>query len=98
MNAVVISYSLRQGVSASVPLSCPDPAWTAFLVVPDLGNGDKSQCGMTLAALPVKNNRREQKTQTTFGIRLSRESYYWHPHKSDETYKATYGYRSGRAN
>lgn len=97
MNAVVISYSLRQGVSASVPLSCPDPAWTAFLVVPDLGNGDKSQCGMTLAALPVKNNRREQKTQTTFGIRLSRESY-WHPHKSDETYKATYGYRSGRPN
>ncbi len=76
MNAFVISYSLRQGVSTSVPLSCPDPAWTAFLVVSDLENGDKSQCGMTLAALPVTNNRREQKTQTTFGIR--RVSYYWY--------------------
>lgn len=50
MNAFVISYSLRQGVSASVPLSCLDPAWTAFVVVSDLENGDKSQCGMTLAA------------------------------------------------
>ncbi len=88
MNAFVISYSLRQGVSTSVPLSCPDLAWTAFLVVSDLENGDKSQCGMTLAALPVKNNRREQKTQTTFGIRLSRISCYWHSQKSDEMYKA----------
>lgn len=79
-------------------MSCPDPAWTAFLVVSDLENGDKSQCGMTLPALLVKNNRREQKTQTTFCIKLSRESCYWHPQKSEEIYKATYGDKNEKAN
>lgn len=77
-----------------------DPAQTAFLVVSDLEIGDKSQCGMTLAALPVKNNRRELKTQTAFSIprRPSCVSFYWHLQKTDETYNAVYDYRSGGAN
>lgn len=62
----VISYSLRQGVTMLLLLSCLDPAWKALLVFSDIENIDKRHCGTTLIALPVKNDRRQAMTHKQY--------------------------------
>ncbi len=97
MNAFVISYSLRQGVSTSVPLSCPDLAWTAFLVVSDLENGDKSQCWHDTGSFTCEKQQKGTE-DTEQHLVLDFHAYRGIGiHKRVMRCTKQYGYRSGRA-
>lgn len=71
MNAFVISYSLRQGVSALLLSACLDPAWKALVVFSDLENINNCHCGTTLTALPVKNDKRQEMTNKQYLVELN---------------------------